>query len=308
LLPVVSNRFMSASLVARVVYITVLSASTAACNSDSDGARVSQAQVPSTWRRLDAPPLLESPEVSCSLHTNARWRAFFEGSSLGVAAANNIRERDPIPYEIDFSDVLGPASDKQWLLRYSREEAARIVVRVPDGWLIGFAAGENGGSLWWYPVKPGRGKKLWDQNVLSIVQAPDSSIVTVLSGLAHDSSDAGTALWVGRDSGGSWQIVNRAKLRGAPYARAPHPRGIVVAHTSGIDLISSSQTIESLASVSHWLSSPVSVAVAPKGEIAVGRALFVSLFRETANGYSEEIYLPAQCSTFRDDGLMCFCE
>lgn len=87
-----------------------------------------------------------------------------------------------------------------------------------------------------------------------------------------------------------------------------HPRGIVVAHSTGIDLIASNRTIEPIASVSHWLSSPVSVAVGPKGEIAVGRALFVSVFRPVANGYSEEIYLPTQCAKFRDNGLMCFCE
>ena len=295
---------MSVSL-ARVACLII--AATAACNSDSDTADLAQAQVPSSWRRFAAPPPLESPEVSCSLHTNARWRVFFDGSSLGVAAANNIRERDPIPYEIDFSDVLDPASDKEWLLRYSRDEAGRIVVEVSDGWLVGFYAGENGGSLWWYPRLPGRGKKLWDQNVISIAQG-DASSAIVLSGLAHMESDKGNALWIGRDREGSWQVLKRAQLRGAPYARAVHPRGIVVAHRTGIDLIASNRTVEPIASVSHWLSSPVSVAAGPKGEIAVGRALFVSVFRPDANGYSEEIYLPTQCAKFRDNGLMCFCE
>ena len=312
LLPVVSNQFMSAKLVVCAACITVAITSIPACNSDRGSVTVSQAQVPSSWRRFAASPPLESPEVSCSLHTNARWRVYFDGSSLGVAPANNIRERDPIPYEIDFSDVLSPtpfdAAIKEWRLRYSRDEAARIVVKVADGWLIGFSAGENGGSLWWYPPQPGRGKKLWDGNVLSIVQGVNGGDVIVLSGLAHLSSNEGNALWIGRDSGGNWLIVNRAKLRGAPYARAPHPRGIVVAHTNGIDLVSADQTIQSLASVSNWMLSPASVAVGPKGEIAVGRALFVSLFRPNANGYSEEIYLPEQCGTFRDDGLMCFCE
>ena len=129
-------------------------ASVAACNSDTGSAGISQAQAPSSWRRFDSPPLLESPEVSCSLHTNARRRVFFDGNSLGVAPANNIRERDQFPYEIDFSDVLGPTpsglaerhlggTDKEWRLRYGRDEAARIVKKVADGWLIGFAAGEN---------------------------------------------------------------------------------------------------------------------------------------------------------------------
>jgi hypothetical protein len=250
--------------------------------------------------------------VSCSLHTNARWRVFFDGNTLGVAPRNNIRERDPIPYEIDFSDVLGPTAhdpgDKEWRLHYGREQAARIVTRVSDGWLIGFNGGENGGSLWWYPLKPGRGQKLWDRNVLSIVEGSDATNAIVLSGLAHLDGDEGIALWLGRDSGGNWLISNRAKLRGAPYARAPHPGGFVVAHTNGIDLVSSNQTIQSLASVSHWMSSPLSVAVGPQGEIAVGRELFVSLFRPSSNGYSEDTYLPSQCAKFRDNGLLCFCE
>jgi hypothetical protein len=34
---------------------------------------------------------------------------FFDGETLGAAPVNNVRERDPIPYEIDFTDVLAPA-------------------------------------------------------------------------------------------------------------------------------------------------------------------------------------------------------
>jgi hypothetical protein len=49
---------------------------------------------------------------------------FFDGETLGAAPVNNVRERDPIPYEIDFSDVLAPApfdtAIKEWRLRYSR--------------------------------------------------------------------------------------------------------------------------------------------------------------------------------------------
>jgi len=303
---------MKANYLARTAFIATVVAG-CACRPDTASvatAAVStaQAQVPSTWRQFAAPPALDSPEVSCSLHTGARWRVFFDGNTLGVASANNIREREPIPYEIDFSDVLSPASDEAWRLRYSREEAGRIVTKVSNGWLIGFYAGENGGSLWWYPAKPGRGKKLWDGNVLAIERGPDATNALVLSGLAHLSGNEGTALWVANKDTDDWQVVNRATLRGAPYAHAPHPGGMVIAHTNGVDLVSSTRAIQPLVSVSHWMSSPVSVAVGPQGEIAVGRALFVSLFRRDSKGYSEEIYLPAQCATFRDDGGVCSCD
>jgi hypothetical protein len=135
-----------------------------------------------------------------------------EGSELGASMVDRTRRRDPVPYEIDFSEVIDPTTDQAWRARYGREQAGRVVTQVTDGWLIGFRAGENGGSLWWYPSIPGQGRKLFDQNVLAILEGADPSHKLVLSGLAHLSENVGVALWVGRDANGNWGILSRAKV------------------------------------------------------------------------------------------------
>jgi hypothetical protein len=181
-----------------------------------------QARVPSNWRRFSTPPPQDSPEVSCSSHARALWRVSFDGPTLDASLVDRTRRRDPVPYEIDFSEVIDPTTDQAWRTRYGREQAQRIVAPVSDGWLIGFRAGENGGSLWWYPSKPGQGRRLWDRNVLAILDGPDSSNKLILSGLAHLSSRVGVALWVGRDSNGN---LRHSEPGGPPRRAARHPRG-----------------------------------------------------------------------------------
>jgi hypothetical protein len=130
-------------------------------------------------------------------------------------------------------------------------------------------------------------------NVLAIAQDASGSNVIVLSGLAHMQSDEGEALWIARDNGGTWQISKRADLKSSPRAHAAHPRGIVVAHASGIDLVSSKQTIEPLATVEHLVGQAFFSGSRAARRDCCGRALFVSLFRPNAKGYGEEIYLPS---------------
>ncbi len=108
-----------------------------------------------------------------------------------ISACPRRRSQDPPPYELDWAAVLDeqprPPGERvhasAWAATYAREHAARIVVPVDDGYLIGFGGGEYGGSLWWYPREPGSGRKLAQVVVHSIIATPESGTYVVLSGL-----------------------------------------------------------------------------------------------------------------------------
>jgi hypothetical protein len=68
------------------------------------------------------------------------------------------------------------------------------VARLRDGWLIGFDAGEYGGSLWWYQSAEGPGVKLSSRNVAFIIPTPDVTQAFVFVGLAHRITDEGEVL------------------------------------------------------------------------------------------------------------------
>lgn len=89
---------------------------------------------------------------------------------------------------VDEADYAAWATHQrhEWFVRYARDSARRRVIRVSDGWLVGFNGGENGGSLWWYPQTPGPGRLMWRGNVSWL--EPVGVDVVAIGGLARASS------------------------------------------------------------------------------------------------------------------------
>lgn len=216
------------------------------------------------------------------------------------------RVRDPAPYELDWAAALGqpfgPPGARfdatAWAATAARERATRVVVPVEDGYLIGFGHGEYGGSLWWYPREPGQGRKLTEQVVHGIVAAPERATYVVIAGLAHLSTNSGSALWVNRDDQGRWRIRSRTPLNESPEIHAARSDGILLANRSTIDLLTWSGELRTIQrSMIETLAG--SFAFGPAGEIAIGRSVVVSVLRPTGPGaYREEVYVPQECQKF----------
>lgn len=280
--------------------------------------------VPRDWSRLNGPPAANSQESNCADFSGISWQVSFQGGMLAASRqTEDTRVRDPVPYELDFSQALypplpapPPPPDSQpgavfetpeaWTRRYAREFAARRVVRVADGWLIGFDGGENDGSLWWYPSAPGAGTKLWPQNVQAIEPLGAAGNYVVLSGLDHVGPELGTVLWLNTD-GGQWAIRERAKLDGQAFAHAVHPDGLVVATRAHVSVIGADRSVRQLIPKTLTTAYPMSAAVAPSGEIAIGRRFFVSLLRPRGNAYIEELFIPSACRRVVVTDFECNC-
>jgi hypothetical protein len=184
----------------------------------------------------------------------------------------------------------------------------RLVVPVADGYLVGFGAGEYGGSLWWYPAEPGPGRKLAQAVVHAIVAVPASSTYIVLTGLAHLGIDEGSAFWVARDAQGRWQIDSNVALPGAPSEHAVTSDGLVMVGPSGTHVVTWTRELRTLHRT-DLRTSLGSIAAGPSGEVAIGRGGVVSLLRPVAGGrYREEWFVPKECQQIVWDGLFCECK
>jgi hypothetical protein len=292
--------------------VTLLAAGAAA-------GQTSPTKVPGDWRRLPGEPRVASRESRCSALGDVEWQVAIAGGTLTASRLERNREpaRDPVPYELDFQHAIDeppPAppspvtgvqgeSSAVWAERYGRYFAARRVVPVSDGWLVGFQGGEYGGSLWWYPTTAGPGKRLWDHNVQAIEPLGEAGTYVVLSGSDYVRPD-GSVLWVRRDENG-WNIFRRSTLDGEAWAQASHPQGLAVVTRRSVSLVAADGTVTRLATASS-LALPTSMAVGPSGEIAVGRRLMVSLFRPAAS-FREELYIPSACRQFTVSDLTCSC-
>jgi hypothetical protein len=280
-----------------------------------------QAELPSSWRQLPPFPRRDSEIVQCALQGAATaWQVRFNGQMLAADAIERLgAQRDPAPYELDWTHALDeqpapPANvapsgyQEQWATRYAREHAGRIVVRVDDGWLIGFAAGEYGGSLWWYPLQRGVGRKLWSKNVLAILPTPEAGTFMILSGLAHMGATEGAAIWIDRDEGRQWQVRKTIALGSDPSAHAVTEQGVIIAGRQIVEFLTWSGAVRALSKTAvpanTW-----SVAVGPAGTIAVGRTLVVGLLRPLPDGsFREELFVPDECQRLAyENNFMCIC-
>jgi hypothetical protein len=256
--------------------------------------------------------------VSCARQgSGALFRVAFDGPRLTATIMKEPdRPHDAVPYDLDWAAALveqpvppdGQRQANAWATTYAREHAMRIVVPVEDGYLIGFGAGEYGGSLWWYPRERGPGRKLAQAVVQAIVATPEPGTYIVLSGLAHLNTNTGSASWVARGEKGQWQIRSSVALHGSPYIHAVRPDGLLIANYSTVDLLTWAGELRTLQR-SALTTLPGSFAFGPAGEIASGRSVLVSVLRPTGAGeYREEWFLPKECQKFTYwRGLVCMC-
>lgn len=277
-----------------------------------------QIVVPREWKRISRTLDRESELVSCARQgSGALFRVAFDGPRLTATVMKEPdRACDPAPYDLDWAAALneqpsppgGRGQASAWAATYARDHAVRIVVPVDDGYLIGFGAGEYGGSLWWYPREPGPGRKLAQEVVRGIVATPEAATYIVLSGLAHLDTNTGSALWVDRGKQGQWQVRSSVPLHGSPYIHAARPDGILMANYSTVDVLTWAGELRTLQR-SLLTTLPASFAFGPAGEIAIGRSVLVSVLRPTRAGeYREEWFLPEECQKFTYwRGLVCMC-
>jgi hypothetical protein len=142
------------------------------------------ADTPDGW----VPFSINAEALRCGNYSKREWEVKLEDSRVKVNTVSQLSQA-LLPFDILVSEAgIGLQGD-------------RHVEKVADGWLVGFDAGEWGGSLWWFSEDGKAHKKLADENVVGFAK---TSELLALTGLAHLGIDQEKVLRI-RQSGGDWE-------------------------------------------------------------------------------------------------------
>jgi hypothetical protein len=263
------------------------------------------------------------------MYLDAYWRVSEVMGTVSVEerVRNRLQDeaRAALPYPIEpRADMLDEQPDppspppgqpqrtradvEAWARRYVEKSARRAVFQVSDGWLVGFNAGEYGGSLWWFPRQPGLGRKLRQGNVVSIHKGrtPDEAIV--LTGLAHLDSDYGRVVLAKRDTSG-WCAEDGPDLGSEPRVAIPRrDQSLLIVTATRVLAYTPPAVLKPLATGLGSYVGANSVMETLDGQICLGMPFFVLRLMPTDSGYVHEWYVPSRCSTFkRRDWASCEC-
>ena len=225
-------------------------------------------------------------------YDSAAWREAndsdrdWEVSRRGTGVVVKLRPWDepdqPLPFEIK-----PPKGSYAPMLR-----GQRYVTMVNNGWIVGFNAGEWGGTLWWFS-SDGRKKYMISKDQVSGF-FPSKAGLLAIEGLAHMSIDKGRIIRLRQNRKGRWATERFVDLKHAPYAAALDSGGSLIVATSGQLLrVHPNKTIDVILNREYWSGLyPDSMAIAPSGTIYLGMRYAVARMRRSAAGYKVDWITP----------------
>ena len=230
--------------------------------------------------------------LRCGNHSKHEWEVKLESGRVLINPFSLGNQRS-LPFNIAASEEGAGL------------QGERHIEKVNDGWLVGFDAGEWGGSLWWFD-EDGKGrKKLADENVVGLTRA--SAEILALTGLAHLGMDYGKVLRVKQD-GGDWKADVLADLGAAPRTFVVEsPSSVLVITTKSLIRVKTTGVVDPLLQTQYRFLYPNSMILSGDGVIHVGMRHFVTRLTPTATGYKEGWFVPRDCQRFELRGNDCVC-
>lgn len=128
----------------------------------------------------------------------------------------------------------------------------KYTFKVLDGWLIGFNAGEWGGSLWWFSNTGKESYKISDDQIRGYIQKDD--VLFAIEGLAHLGISEGKVIKIIKnDKTGKYESVIYSTLPEAPDAVILDNDGsMIIVTTSSLIKIASDGKVKKLAEDAFW--------------------------------------------------------
>jgi hypothetical protein len=279
---------------------------------------------PPGWTRApQSPP--DSHARHCANWSLDEWAVTSTGQDVLVRSADDSPRQDSLPFPISFLGALPenpefPRSETRtpeemhrqylrWALAYAEHHARRYVVPLQKGWLVGFGAGEYGGSVFWYSSPTERTQLLGD-NVVDIIPIAGGKEAMVFTGLAHMGVDKGQVFRF-RLRDNAPELLLLADLGTAPRVVAPIDTSsswLVTDH--GLHQVSRDGHVRDVCQFDFSGLYPNSLALQSSGHIWVGmRRFIVSLQPHTSGRCDVEWFVRDDCLTQvpRDEGY-CDCK
>jgi hypothetical protein len=168
-----------------------------------------------------------------------------------------------------------------------------------DGWLIGFDAGEYGGSLWWYASATTAGVKLSSDNVLRLLPTADEGVVLAVVGIAHMGLDVGRLLRF-HYLNGAPHLAALADLGTQPQVVLLEPTGAALVLTNrALQRVQPDGAVTTLCTVDYSGLYPTSMVVLRSGDIYVGMRHFLGSLSPSPNAECVvRWFVPVDCPRF----------
>lgn len=243
--------------------------------------------LPEGW----VPFAINDKALECGNHSKQEWKVIKDGENVKVEPFSDDKPKKVLPFSIE--------NEKGML-------GERHIQKVNDGWIIGFNAGEFGGSLWWFNENGKSRKKLIDKNVVGLVRMEKD--LWALTGLAHLGSDYGKVWRIVHNEQG-WIAEELVDIGAAPTAFAVEtPDLILILTTKNLIRVTNNGKKEELLSTRYQFLYSNSVVLLESGAIYVGMRHFITRLTPIKGSYKEEWFVPQSCQRFDLKDLDCVCK
>jgi hypothetical protein len=193
--------------------------------------------------------------------------------------------RAPTPPPLPFA--IAPGTSREGLA------GRRSSIKVADGWLVAFNAGEFGAGLWWFAPDGSSRDRIAEAWIKGFF--PTDAGLLAPEGLAHGAGDQGRVLRLARGPDGRWHSEDFVDLKAAPEAALIDGRGrLVVATTERLLRITpATRQVEVLVEGAFWGGLyPNSIVEAPSGTLYLGMRHGVAEVRPADGGSVVRWLLP----------------
>jgi len=158
-----------------------------------------------------------------------------------------------------------------------RDSAQRAIsIRVDDGWLVAYNAGEWGAALWWYSQDGKRNYRISSHPVEQFIRRKNGLVA--VAGLAHLTINEGSVISLAREDG-KWTARPLAVLPQAGRVATPlSDGGLVVVTSTKLVRVSKEGKVRTLIEDTGYLPAPNSVAIGPQGAVYIGMRRCVGVY------------------------------
>jgi hypothetical protein len=255
---------------------------------------------------IEIAPFEDRDQLACANNSDYSWETDYLNGSLRIKSKEHSRSPLPDDLKVRLSQFRETALEQYrkqfvdgWVSAY---------MRLTNGWLVGFDAGEFGGGLWWID-DAGPGLFLSQQNVHKLFRYGDKILAAV--GLAHLSFDDGAI------------IVFEESLVGAPSVvkKIRSPSSVEDAKVIGDDIIGATfigPIIVNNAGVVKYdgtgsgrnrhLTYPNSVSIDDYGTVYIGSRYAVLVYKNLPSDFTPTWLVPQVCAKFIPDQYKADCK
>lgn len=253
----------------------------------------SAAPPPASWVVRDA-PAPASETIECANLSQREWLIIRKNEAIDVQLRTKDDEGDPLPFPFH------PTKKDEAALHGTHHVHA-----VPEGFLVGFDAGEYGGALYLFSTDGSTRQKLGSENVIGFADLRIGTIV--LTGLAHLGMSVGHLFKVAH--GGSGISVSQwLDLGGATETFAvDSPESMFVLTTGALYRVTACGDINEISRTNYDALYPSSMAVDASGVITIGMRQFIARWIPTTDSYRQEWLTKSDCMLMVRDKFECKC-